>query len=63
MNASRIIYRPRPDATPETEVATLAAAYRFVLDCYAKKRGGVPSTADDAKEIKDDRATARIPQQ
>ena len=27
----RLIYTPRPDATPETEAAALSAVYRYVL--------------------------------
>jgi hypothetical protein len=53
---ARIIYTPRPEVTSETEATVLAAVYRFVLDCHAKKKGSVPNTADDAKEKnKDDR--------
>ena len=62
-SALDITYTPRPDATPESEISTLAAAYRFILDCHAKKKGGVPSTADNAKEIKDEfRADSILPQ-
>ncbi len=43
--SSRITYAARPDTTPETEAAALAAIYRFVLDQHAKKKGGVPHTA------------------
>jgi hypothetical protein len=32
-----IIYRPRPDATPEAELDALAAAYRFVIGRHATK--------------------------
>ena len=31
MNGARIIYTPRPDATPEAELDALAAIYCFVL--------------------------------
>jgi hypothetical protein len=34
----RLVYRPRPDATPEVERVALAQVYRFVLDCWAKRR-------------------------
>jgi hypothetical protein len=54
MSEIRIVYTSRPDATPETEAATLAAVYRFLLDCQAKKKGGMPGAVDDAKEIKDE---------
>jgi hypothetical protein len=32
-----ITYTPRPDATPERERATLADAYRFLIDTHARK--------------------------
>jgi hypothetical protein len=46
MSEARIIYTPRPDATPESEVAALASVYRFLLDCHAKKKGGPAPTPD-----------------
>jgi hypothetical protein len=63
MSAPRISYSPRPDATVETEEQVLAAVYRFILDCHAKKKAGGISTGDDArKEIKNDsRATYILP--
>ena len=33
----KIVYPPRHDTTPETELNALAAVYRFILDCHAKK--------------------------
>jgi hypothetical protein len=60
MTDTRITYTPRSDATPESELSALAAVYRFILDCHAKKEGR-PTTSgpENAKErIKDDfRAT------
>jgi hypothetical protein len=59
---SRISYVPRHDVPPEDEVELLAAIYSFVLRCAEeKKKGGVPGTADDGKEIENAPATARIP--
>jgi len=51
-SAPRITYRPRPDATPEGEVAALATIYKFLLfDHHTEEKGG-PITAPDAqKEI------------
>ena len=43
MNSARIVYEPSADATPETESAALAAVYRIILDCRAKKKAA-PST-------------------
>ncbi len=50
MSSPRVIYSPRPDATPEAEVSALAGVYRFILEesCYAKKEAvGVPSGDDE----------------
>jgi hypothetical protein len=56
MSSNHIVYTPHPDATLETEAAVLAAVYRFVLDCRARRKGGVLSTARDArKEINESR--------
>jgi hypothetical protein len=52
-----IIYVPRPDATPEAELDTLASVYAFVLRCGEARRAeekknaaGVTSTdGDDTK--------------
>jgi hypothetical protein len=62
MDSPRIIYTPRPDATPESEATALGAVYKFVLDCHAKKKGGPAKTAlDDRKGLEDDPATTRVP--
>jgi hypothetical protein len=33
----RIVYSPRPDATPEHELNALACVYRFVLERHAAR--------------------------
>ncbi len=45
MSNPRVIYTPRPDATPEGERVQLAAVYRIILDCHTKKNaaGHLPS--------------------
>jgi hypothetical protein len=53
------IYRPRLDTTAERELDALAAVYRFLLDCHAKK-SAVPSAPDDAEGEKHDRAATII---
>jgi hypothetical protein len=53
MSEQRIIYAPRPDATPEAEIATLAAVYKFVLHCHAKKEAAPESRPDDARKDQD----------
>jgi len=37
--APRLVYTPRPDATPEAERSALAAVYRYLLDCRVRKEG------------------------
>jgi hypothetical protein len=54
--ASRITYSPRPDATPEGELSALKAAYRFILDCHAKKEGGPYTAPNDRKGLENDPA-------
>jgi hypothetical protein len=41
----RIVYRPREDATPEAELKALAAVYKFVLGCHAKKEDATKDNA------------------
>jgi hypothetical protein len=54
MNApAHIRYAQRPDATPEAELSALAAVYRFVLDCRAKKEAAPESRPDDARKDQD----------
>jgi hypothetical protein len=48
-----IRYAERPDATLEAELSALASAYRFVLDCHAKKEAAPESHPDDARKDQD----------
>ena len=52
MSEPLIAYSPRPDATPEIEVAALAAVYKFVLDCRAPKDTAPESRPSDARKDK-----------
>ena len=62
MGSARIVYTPR-DTTPEGELNALAAAYRFILDCHAKKKATRPGGPDDAEDLENDRtATKLIPE-
>ena len=56
MSSSHITYTPCPDADPEAELGALASAYRFVLDCRAKKEAAPESRPDDAERSLDDGA-------
>jgi hypothetical protein len=42
----RIVYTPYHNATPETELSALAAAYRFIVDCHAQK---IPTPEPDGR--------------
>lgn len=49
-----IAYAPCPDALSEAELSTLAAVYRFLLDCHTKNEAAPVSRPDDAKGSKHD---------
>jgi hypothetical protein len=51
-DAPRIRYTPHPDATAGGELSPLAAVYRFILDCQAKKMGVPPTAPDDGTKLK-----------
>ena len=61
MSSPHIVYRPRPDATPEGEVTALADVYSFVLRCgearrvEGKKKAAGPGGPNDAEESKNAR--------
>ena len=55
-----ITYRPREDATADTECALLAAAYGFILECHAKKKAARPGGLDDAEGPESDRTDTEI---
>ena len=61
MNSPHVVYVPRPDAEPETELSALAAVYMFVLE--SKKAAGLapePNDRDGAR-VKGDSADAILP--
>jgi hypothetical protein len=43
MSNTRVIYSPRPDATPEGELAALAAVYAFVIQAHEQKKAAAPA--------------------
>jgi hypothetical protein len=58
---ARLRYVRQRGVTPKSEARVLADVYRFVLRIHEEKEKGSHSgTPDDAKEIKDDRATISI---
>jgi hypothetical protein len=57
MAESKVVYRPRADATPESELSVLVAAYRYVIfDCHASEKGA----PDDAQRLNNDRTDTEI---
>ena len=54
---ARIIYTPHSDTSPELEVAALAAAYRYILDCHAKKKA-VDTVGSEASESSEEGGNA-----
>jgi hypothetical protein len=46
----KVIYHPRPDATPKAGLRALSDSYRFIINCHAKKAaaGGL----DDGSKVK-----------
>jgi hypothetical protein len=64
MNNLRVAYAPRPDATPEAELSTLAAIYKLVLNSANRNAAGVSSADGDdekARSRNDSLAKTRIP--
>ncbi len=49
MTCPRVKYSQRPDATPESELNALAAAYRFILDRHERKKAAPASRPEDAE--------------
>jgi len=57
---AHIVRTPPPETTSGTELDALAAVYRFVLDCHAKKKAARPGGPDEAKGAKNDRLAKPI---
>lgn len=45
----RSAYRPDPDATPEQARNARARVWRYVFECYAKRKAAPPSGPDDTE--------------
>ena len=51
-----VIYKTHADATRESELSALVAAYRFLLfDCHEREKGARPGAPDDAERLNSDR--------
>jgi hypothetical protein len=62
MSSARITFIPRPDATPKAELDALAAAYRFILDCHAKKKAAKSDRCNDAALVRDTEGVRHVEQ-
>jgi hypothetical protein len=62
MAGSKVVYRPRADATPELELSALVDAYRFIIfDCrHETEKGAQPGARDDAERLNNDRTDTEI---
>ena len=61
MAESKVVYRPRADATPESELSAVVAAYCYVIfDCHESEKGARRGAPDAAKESANDCDAARI---
>ena len=52
-NYPRLTYVPREDATPESELATLAAVYAFILERRERKQAADAAHGEVATEVGD----------
>ena len=59
-DAPRAIRAPRPGPTPEQARDVRARAWRFVFDCYAKKKAGDRDAGDGMKGPEHDHPARRI---
>ncbi len=60
-DASHLIYTPRPDATPEDELNSLASIYAYVLKCgQGKRKAGDRDAGDGMKGPEHDHPAERI---
>jgi hypothetical protein len=61
MSSTRIVYTPRPDTTPEAELDTLAAIYRFLLlekgDRHDLTENPTPKTVKNGSRTKEQEKT------
>jgi hypothetical protein len=61
MAEPKVVYSPRPDATPESERSKLMAVYRYLIfECQASEKGASPGAPDDAQRLNNDRTDTEI---
>lgn len=59
MSDRRVFYSPREDATPEGELAALAAVYAFVIQAHEQKKAAAPATSR-RKEVDPEERRAKV---
>ncbi len=47
MDSRRIVYNPRPDATPGTEISALVAVYAYLIKTHNKRAAERVAASDD----------------
>ena len=62
MDNPSLTYTPRPDTTPEAELNALAAVYRFILDCHAKKKVAEPDSRNDTAIVTNTKEVSHVEQ-
>lgn len=67
MTKPQVTYMSRPGTTPTAETSTLAAVYKFVLGCHAKRNAASVTSTNGGDAMKkgsmnDDRARISIPE-
>ena len=61
-DAPHLIYTQRADTTAETELNALAAVYRFILDCHAKKVAAELDSCNDAAIVRNTEGVSHVDQ-
>jgi hypothetical protein len=59
--SKQITHRPRASISHEEERDVRARVWKYVFDCYAKKKTTQPSSPDEAKVPKPDQKTLSKP--
>jgi hypothetical protein len=61
-DASHIIYIQHADMTAEKELNALAAVYRFILDCHAKKMAAEPDNCIKVAIVRNTEGVSHVDQ-
>ncbi len=51
MDSRRIVYNPRPDATPGTEISALVAVFVYLIKTHNNKRAAERVAASDDRDV------------